>query len=140
MNELAKLPVNHSWAKPLMELEEPQASEAEENLNQWIREITHKEYPELPKEYNPVERVLRHSLLNLLEIEAIEAYREKNAENWELFPDIQDVSDAVLITNADMNYTMTSEEMDKAADLLIKILEGEIKPEVSSLMPKSQTS
>ena len=138
VNKLAELPVEHSWALPLLQItDEEKAEKAEEMWNEWIRETVHKEYPELPKEYNLVERALRHHLLYLLELEAIREYRDRRLPEWEAFlPEVQDVSDAVMLANADTNYTMTSKEMDQAADLMIKILQGQIKPDLNNLIPR----
>ena len=121
-----------SWAHPLLAVEEPQDSVVEEKMDKWVREEVQKAYPELP-EYNPVERAIRTVLLLLLENEAIldaEDYLDLD------LPFVETAEEAVEIADADVNYTMTDEEKQRAEHLLVLMKAGRIKADVNSLIRK----
>lgn len=136
LNKLAAMQVPHSWLVEILKLKEPQATEAEENLCRWIRDEVRKAYPEITEQYNPVERAIRTALLPLLENQAIAELWVENNPLAEILPRVWNVGEAQELANADVNYTMTKREREMAGNLLEKMQDETLKPELSRLIPR----
>lgn len=131
LNKMAKLPVEHSWLLPIMELPTNEAVDnAEWNLNEWITEEVEKLYPK--EDY--VERMVRNGLPYLLESKAVEMAAEQGLAPMDSLLWVETPQEAASVAAMDLMY-VSQEDKRKAAEFMQKVLDGEIKhPDKEALL------
>ena len=120
------MPVEHSWLLPLMKVQPWEMEKVDLNLMNWAYSLSEKE---------GVRIALKNWAPNLLEWQAIEAWKEKHPWAYGVLPEVTNPEDALWVANADQNFTLSEEEKKEALELFQKIQDGELKPEVQTLLP-----
>ena len=95
---------------------------AEDLMDQWIEEQATKLHPESEM----AERVIRTTLLYLLENKAISKVKEIHPEWAQYLPEVLTPTEAVQI--AEMDMYLEEEDVKAATDLLTQMQDGSLQP------------
>lgn len=105
------MPTEHSWVLPLLKASEERVDEMEEKLNQWITTQT--------KELE-AQRIIRESLVYLLENKAIEALIAKNPSCSAILPSVRTPEEATILGAREA--MITSETPRLAAKVILTMI------------------
>ena len=131
LNKLAQQKVSHSWLAEIMAIEDQQKQdEAEWRLAKWIQEKAKEMYPQA--EF--VERIVRNALPMLMERPAIVTLLKKEEDLYQALPMVEDAQEAAAIAAMDVMY-VENQEVQQAAEMLQKIQEGELTPNLQEIIP-----
>ena len=123
---IAEQKTEHSWMLPILQAAKDwdwdEDEKAEDLMDQWIEEQATKLHPESEM----AERVIRTTLLYLLENKAISKVKEIHPEWAQYLPEVLTPTEAVQLAEMDMYL----EEMDvkAATDLLTRMQDGSLQP------------
>ena len=119
---IAEQKTRHSWLLPIMEAAKEwswsQDEAAEELLSRWIEEQAERLHPESKR----AERLVRETLILLLEKEAIAKVKEKHPDWADYLPEVVDAKEAA----ADLLSQMESGSLQPSKELLSRIAKGEM--------------
>lgn len=123
---IAEQKTEHSWLLPILQAAKDwdweQDETAEELMDNWIEERATSLHPESQN----AERVIRLTLLYLLENKAISKVREQHPTWAQYLPEVLTPKEAVQLARAE---TSLSEEDEAAAlDLLSQLRSGSLQP------------
>lgn len=135
---IAEQKTEHSWLLPIMEAAKDwdweQDEAAEELLDNWIEEQARSLHPES----QAAERVVRTTLLYLLEKEAISKAREAHPEWAAYLPEVLSPREAVEM--AAMEMGLSEEDKRAAEDLLRRMQDGSLRPSKELISQMAQRS
>lgn len=125
---IAEQKTEHSWLLPVMEAAKDwnweQDAKAEDLLGTWVEEQVKEQYPE--GSYL-VERIVRDSLIFLLENEAIAKVKEVHPDWEDYLPEILSAREAALMVAMEQPYD-TSASVMAATEILEQMQEGSLQP------------
>lgn len=124
---IAEQQTEHSWLLPVMEAAKDwdweQDEKAEDLLGNWIEEQVQKQYPESYL----AERIVRDSLIFLLENEAIAKVKEAHPDWEDYLPEILSAREAALTVAMEQPYD-TTRDVEAATDILRQMEAGSLQP------------
>lgn len=130
VNEIASLPTRHSQAVELMKVTNVEVLERVDDIvNNWIEKVVEKMFPKSDQ----AERLVRDVWLNLLESEAIEAWKVDNSFIGAYVPAPFDEFDAVYIATMDV-WGVSEEDADAAREVLRQLQNEELKIPVKEIL------
>ena len=134
--QIAQMPVPHKWTAELMKLPQTEADNAEHRLAMWLEEQEKQMFPEMSQgDLYAVERIVRHTVFLLLESEAIAAWLEKNPDYLTSLLMVDDPMWAAQVGAQDVMYVQP-EQVKMAAQVLEKLNNEELKPDLQTLMQR----
>lgn len=123
---IAEQKTEHSWMLPILEAAKNwdwnEDEKAEDLMNQWIEEQATKLHPES----EIAERVIRTTLLYLLENKAISKVKEIHPEWAQFLPEVLTPEEAVDLAMREMY--LNEEDKAAATDLLTRMQDGSLQP------------
>ena len=123
---IAEQKTRHSWLLPIMEAAKEwswsQDEAAEELLSRWIEEQAERLHPESKR----AERLVRETLILLLEKEAIAKVKEEHPDWADYLPEVLDAQEAALLGAREV--WAAEEDEEAAADLLSQMESGSLQP------------
>ena len=123
---IAERETEHSWMLPILQAAKDwdwdEDEKAEDLMDQWIEEQATKLHPESEQ----VERVVRTTLLYLLENKAISKVKEVHPEWADCLPEILTPQEAVQL--AEMDMYLTEADVEASIDLLSRMQDGSLQP------------
>ena len=123
---IAEQKTEHSWMLPILQAAKDwdweQDEKAEELMDNWIEEQATKLHPESQN----AERVIRTTLLYLLESQAISKVKETHPTWAQYLPEILTPKEAVQL--AKMEMSLSKEDEKAAIDLLTQMQNGSLQP------------
>ena len=135
---IAEQKTEHSWMLPILQAAKDwdwdEDEKAEDLMDQWIEEQATKLHPESEM----AERVIRTTLLYLLENKAISKVKEIHPEWAQYLPEVLTPTEAVQL--AEMEMYLEEEDVKAATDLLTQMQDGSLQPskELLSQIAKGQ--
>lgn len=133
---IAEQKTEHSWLLPVMEAAKDwdmeQEEQAEELMDRWIRETAETLHPES----RMAARVVRLTLLYLLENKAITRVKEAHPNWGQWLPEVLNPTDAVRL--AQMEVGLSEEDVEAAMDLLGQMQDGNLQPSKEQLSAIAQ--
>ena len=118
---IASMPkVEHSWIAERIN-QSQDLDELENQLYQWMKPKVESQTKD-----NDVWRMVRDSLIPLLENEAIEAFLEQNPQWMGYLPEVSDPQEAVSLAARDLMYIEPSQI--KEAEKILRSLQQEVMP------------
>ena len=123
---IAEQKTEHSWMLPILQAAKDwdwdEDEKAEDLMDQWIEEQATKLHPESEM----AERVIRTTLLYLLENKAISKVKEIHPEWAQYLPEVLTPTEAVQL--AEMEMYLEEEDVKAATDLLTQMQDGSLQP------------
>ena len=123
---IAEQKTEHSWMLPILQAAKnwdwDEDEKAEDLMDQWIEEQATKLHPESQR----AERVIRTTLLYLLENQAISKVKETHPTWAQYLPEILTPKEAVQL--AKMEMCLSKEDEEAAIDLLSQMQNGSLQP------------
>ena len=123
---IAEQKTEHSWMLPILQAAKDwnwdEEEKAEDLMDQWIEEQATKLHPESEM----AERVIRTTLLYLLENKAISKVKEIHPEWAQYLPEVLTPTEAVQL--AEMEMYLEEEDVKAATDLLTRMQDGSLQP------------
>ena len=123
---IAEQKTQHSWLQPIMEAAKEwswsQDEAAEELLSRWIEEQAERLHPESKR----AERLVRETLILLLEKEAISKVKEEHPDWADYLPEVVDAQEAAMLGAREV--WAEDEDEEAAADLLSQMESGSLQP------------
>ena len=123
---IAEQETEHSWMLPILQAAKDwdwdEDERAEDLMDQWIEEQATKLHPESEM----AERVIRTTLLYLLENKAISKVKEIHPEWAQYLPEVLTPAEAVQL--AEMEMYLEEEDVKAATDLLTQMQDGSLQP------------
>ena len=124
---IAEQKTEHSWLLPILESAKDwdweQDEKAEELLGNWVEEQVQREYPNREL----AGRIVRDSLILLLENEAISKAKEIHPDWEDYLPEILSAREAAMMIAMEQPYDTTKDE-EAAIDLLSQMQSGSLQP------------
>ena len=123
---IAEQKTEHSWMLPILQAAKDwdwdEDEKAEDLMDQWIEEQATKLHPESEM----AERVIRTTLLYLLENKAISKVKEIHPEWAQYLPEVLTPTEAVQL--AEMDMYLEEVDVKAATDLLTQMQDGSLQP------------
>ena len=123
---IAEQKTEHSWMLPILQAAKDwdwdEDEKAEDLMDQWIEEQATKLHPESEM----AERVIRTTLLYLLENKAISKVKEIHPEWAQYLPEVLTPTEAVQL--AEMEMYLEESDVKAATDLLTQMQDGSLQP------------
>ena len=123
---IAEQKTEHSWMLPILQAAKDwdwdEDEKAEDLMDQWIEEQATKLHPESEM----AERVIRTTLLYLLENKAISKVKEIHPEWAQYLPEVLTPTEAVQL--AEMEMYLEEADVKAATDLLTQMQDGSLQP------------
>ena len=123
---IAEQKTEHSWMLPILQAAKDwdwdEDEKAEDLMDQWIEEQATKLHPESEM----AERVIRTTLLYLLENKAISKVKEIHPEWAQYLPEVLTPTEAVQL--AEMDMYLEEVDVKAATDLLTRMQDGSLQP------------
>ena len=123
---IAEQKTEHSWMLPILQAAKDwdwdEDEKAEDLMDQWIEEQATKLHPESEM----AERVIRTTLLYLLENKAISKVKEIHPEWAQYLPEVLTPTEAVQL--AEMDMYLEEVDVKAAKDLLTRMQDGSLQP------------
>lgn len=123
---IAERETEHSWMLPILQAAKDwdwdEDEKAEDLMDQWIEEQATKLHPESEQ----AERVVRTTLLYLLENKAISKVKEVHPEWADYLPEVLTPQEAVQL--AEMDMYLTEADVEASIDLLSRMQDGSLQP------------
>ena len=124
--QVSEQKTEHSWMLPIMQAAKDwdwdEDEKAEDLMDQWIEEQATKLHPESEM----AERVIRTTLLYLLENKAISKVKEIHPEWAQYLPEVLTPTEAVQL--AEMDMYLEEVDVKAATDLLTRMQDGSLQP------------
>ena len=123
---IAEQKTEHSWMLPILQAAKDwdwdEDEKAEDLMDQWIEEQATKLHPESEM----AERVIRTTLLYLLENKAISKVKEIHPEWAQYLPEVLTPTEAVQLS--EMEMYLEEADVKAATDLLTQMQDGSLQP------------
>lgn len=123
LNQLASQDTQHSFLKRMMSMNLQDSDKEKEKLSMWIEEETKKMFPKS----RIAGRIVRESMLFLLENKAITSLLEKRPELIGYLPEVENPQEAAQLGAREVMY-VPQEEIEYAEKMLRIIQNGILKP------------